>query len=420
MPDETGGTIVMILAGGEGQRLHPLTRDRAKPAVPFGGLYRIVDFPLSNCLNSGLRRIHLLTQYKSFSLDRHVRRAWGVFSADLGEYVHPVPPQQRAGGSWYLGTADAIYQNVYLLERERPARVLILAGDHVYKMDYRAMLARHLAAGAAVTVACVPVERGRARAFGVAQVDGEGRITGFTEKPSDPEEIPGRPGWCLASMGIYVFETPELVRRVAGDARRESAHDFGTNILPEMVGEGARVFAYDFGASAHGAYWRDIGQIDAYFEANMDLVQVEPELDLYDEAWPIRTHQPQRPPVKSVFGDLSPGGPGGPGGRAGFALDSLVSAGCILSGARAERSVLSPGVHLHSHAHVEDSILMDDVDIGRGARVRRAIIDKGVRVPAGETIGLEAARDAERFVVSPGGVVVVPKEMPFLQEPASR
>ncbi len=402
--DAVEDTVVMLLAGGQGERLYPLTRDRAKPAVPFGGIYRIIDFTLSNCLNSGLRRVNVLIQYKSGSLNEHVHRGWNIFNPELGEYVRTTPPQQRTGTpSWYMGTADAIYQNVYTLERERPRHVLIVSGDHVYKMDYGLMLARHIENAAHLTVACVEVEREKARGLGVAEVDSENRIVAFHEKAADPPEIPGRPGMCLASMGVYVFGIRELVREVTSDAKRHTAHDFGKNIIPGMVGR-AEVFAYNFAESTWGGYWRDIGLLDAYWEANMDLVSVEPAFNLYEPGWRIRGAQPQRSPAKFVHQDEE---------RTGRAISSLVSAGCIVSGGEVRGSVLSPGVHVHSYSTVEDSIVFEGVDIGRNCRVRRAIIDKGVKVPEGTEIGFDAERDRERFTVTAGGIAVVPKEMQF-------
>ena len=403
--DAVQDSIVMLLAGGQGERLYPLTRDRAKPAVPYGGPYRIIDFTLSNCLNSGLRRINVLVQYKSSSLLEHVQRGWSLFNAELGEYIRCTPPQQRTGGSsWYLGTADAIYQNIYTLEREKPGRVLIVSGDHVYKMDYARMLGFHIHKGADLTVACIEVKRADAVHLGVAEIDREQRIVGFHEKVPSPPEIPGKPGWCLASMGVYVFETTVLVREAATDAKRKTAHDFGKNIIPGMVGSG-KVFAYNFAESKWGGYWRDIGLLDSYYESNMDLVGVEPQFSLYDRDWPIRTAHAQMAPAKFVHDE--------PGTRVGRAVNSMVSSGCIVSGAEVRGSVLSPGVRVHSRASVEDSIVFDGVDIGERCRIRRAIIDKGVRVPAGTEIGFDAERDRKRFTITAGGVAVVPKEMQF-------
>jgi glucose-1-phosphate adenylyltransferase len=395
----------MLLAGGQGERLYPLTRDRAKPAVPFGGPYRIIDFTLSNCLNSGLRRINVLVQYKSSSLIEHVQRGWSLFNAELGEYVRCTPPQQRTGGSsWYLGTADAIYQNIYTLEREKPGHVVIVSGDHVYKMNYALMLGFHTEKEAHLTVACIEVEREKAVHLGVAEIDAGRRIVAFHEKSPSPPEIPGKPGWCLASMGVYVFDTSVLVREAAMDAKRKTAHDFGKNIIPGMVGSG-RVYAYNFAESRWGGYWRDIGLLDSYFEANMDLVSVNPQFSFYDRDWPIRTAQPQMPPAKFVHDQ--------PGVRVGRAINSVVSSGCIVSGSEVRGSVLAPGVRVHSYSSVADSILLDGVDVGERCRIRRAIIDKGVSIPPGTQIGFDAERDRRMFTVTGGGLVVIPKEMRF-------
>ena len=401
-------TLTVILAGGQGERLYPLTKERSKPAVPFGGIYRIIDFALSNCLNSDLRRILVLTQYKSHSLDRHLRHAWHIFNPDLGEFLDMLPPQQRLGERWYEGTADAIYQNLFFLEAERPKHVVILSGDHIYKMDYSEMMEFHLARGADLTVAVVETEIEKAaRQLGVLQVDTDDRIIGFQEKPDVPVPDPERPGVCLVNMGVYIFETAALVRNVVEDARKATKHDFGKNIIPAMV-PGGRVVAFRFvdRNKKEQKYWRDIGTIDSYYEASMDLVSVSPLFNLYDSEWPIRTLPAFDPPAKMVFaGDEHAGG----SPRIGEAIDSLVSNGAIVSGGRVERSILSRGVRVHSYARVEDSILLDGVDVGRHARIRRAILDKGVRVPPGMMIGLDPEADAKRFTVSPGGVVVIPK-----------
>ena len=404
MAGPLGNTLAMILAGGQGERLYPLTRDRAKPAVPFGGVYRIIDFTLSNCINSGLRRLHVLTQYKSISLDRHLRLGWDIFNPELGEYVNIIPPQQRTVSRWYRGTADAVYQNIYTLERTRPEYTFVLSGDHVYKMDYNRMLEFHVERSAELTIACIPVEREKAVHLGVVDVGEGGRIVGFEEKPAEPKAIPGDPERCLASMGIYVFMTESLVREVSRDARKQSAHDFGRDIIPSMVGRGGGVYCYNFAEQSDGApYWRDIGMLDAYWEANMDLVSVKPDLDLYDPSWPIRTYHEQMPPAKTVHAEKK---------RRGVALHSLVSAGCIISGGRVERSILSPRVRVNSYSRVTDSILMDGVEVGRGAEVHRAIVDKDVKIPAGERIGFDLDRDRARFVVTSSGTVAVQKEMP--------
>jgi len=401
----------MLLAGGQGERLYPLTRDRAKPAVPFGGPYRIIDFTLSNSLNSGLRRINVLVQYKSASLNEHVARGWSLFNAELGEYIRTTPPQQRTGAAeWYKGTADAIYQNIYALDRERPKLVLILSGDHVYKMDYRAFLNTHVEKKADLTISCLEVEKKFAHELGVAEVDSELRIVAFHEKSKNPPEIPGKPGWCFGSMGVYAFGTEILVREVVRDAKRQSAHDFGKNIIPEMV-KTHRVHAYNFAATRWGNYWRDIGLLDAYWQANMDLVAVEPPVNLYDREWPVRTAQPQLSPAKFVLDEAD--------GRRGTALNSMISSGCIVSGATVKRSVFGPGVRVHSRAEIENSVIFDGVDIGRECRIRNTIIDKGVRIPPGEKIGYDLASDRTRFTVTAGGVVAVPKEMLF-ETPTAR
>jgi len=404
--DALSETGVMLLAGGQGERLYPLTRDRAKPAVPFGGIYRIIDFTLSNCLNSGLRRINVLTQYKSFSLQRHLDYGWRLFRRELGEFLNVVPPQQRGGTHWYLGTADAIYQNIYVLERERPANVLVASGDHIYKMNYRQMLGAHLARDAELTVACfaVPVERVAAQ-LGVAVADDEGRIVDFREKPDRPTEMPGRPGYAFCSMGVYLFRTETLVREVIADAKTDSSRDFGKDVVPSMVRRQAEVYAYEFvaGDIEGEPYWRDIGTLDAYWEANHDLVQVRPALNLYDEDWPIHTHHRQAPPAKTVFNE--------PDGRQGRAMSSLVSDGSIVSGAYVEDCVLSPNVHIHTGADVRQCVLLDDVDIGRGARLRRVVVDKRVRIPENAVIGYDAEQDRAQFTVSDGGIVVVPKDV---------
>lgn len=400
--------FVMILAGGQGERLYPLTKDRAKPAVPFGGIYRIIDFTLSNCLNSGLRKIAVLTQYKSFSLDRHLMVGWNVFNTALDEYIETIPPQQRISHEWYRGTADAVYQNIYTLERERPEKVLILAGDHIYKMDYRDMLAYHEEKKADLTVPCTEVPIQDAKRFGVVQVDKDFRIIGFEEKSSNPKPLPGKPDKALASMGIYLFNTKTLVQRIIEDVKQESEHDFGKNIIPAMIGRNA-VYAYDFKDEnkKEVKYWRDIGTLDAYWEANMDLVAVDPIFNLYDKEWPIRTYQEQYPPAKTVFAETHTGG------RMGVALDSIVSSGCIISGARVERSLLSPDVRVDCYSEVVDSVIMEHVRIGKNVKIRRAIIDKSVNVPDGMSIGYNIENDAKRFTATEKGIVVVPKEMPL-------
>jgi glucose-1-phosphate adenylyltransferase len=397
--------VAVILAGGKGSRLEPLTRDRAKPAVPFGGAYRIIDFTLSNCLNSGLRKILLLTQYKAMSLDRHISMGWGrYFCRELGEFVDVVPPQQRIDENWYQGTADAVYQNIYTIEKENPKYVVILAGDHIYKMNYQKLVDAHIANQADMTVGALrATRREAARAFGVLQVDAEGRVIGFEEKPADPRPIPDDPEHCLASMGIYVFTARFLFEELCRDAtRRGSRHDFGGDVIPAII-DTNRVFAYPFMDEnrKREAYWRDVGTLDAYYEANMDLVSVDPQLNMYDDQWPIRTYQPNLPPAKFVFAG---------GQRRGHAVDSIVCPGTIVSGGRVERSILSSGVRVNSFAVVEDSILFANVDVGRHAKIRRAIVEKNVSIPPGVEIGYDADRDRSRgFNVTAYGITIIAK-----------
>ncbi len=394
------GVVAVILAGGKGSRLEPLTRDRAKPAVPFGGCYRIIDFTLSNCFNSGLRRVLVLTQYKAMSLDRHINLAWRRYvCAEAGEFIDVVPPQQRIDENWYQGTADAVYQNIYALEKEQPEYVIILAGDHIYKMDYLRLLQYHREKQADVTIGALRVPREESIHFGVMEVDESWRVRGFTEKPAEPRTIPGDERHILASMGIYVFGTRFLFEQLCQDAtRNDSQHDFGRNLIPAII-DSHRAFAFPFRDENRkgDAYWRDVGTLEAYFDANMDLVSVDPQLNLYDRRWPIRTFQPNLPPPKFVFAEE------GPGARRGQALDSIVCLGVIIS-------IIGAGSRINSYAHVQDSILFDNVDIGRHARVRNAIIDKGVRIPPGAEVGYDLPADAQRgYVVTERGLVVIPK-----------
>ena len=403
----------LIMAGGRGERLFPLTREKAKPAVTFGGIYKIIDFTLSNCINSGIRQIYVLTQYGSFSLDQHLRLAWEVVNPEMNEYIYSIPPQQVTVNRWYRGTADSIYQNISILQKERPDYVLILSGDHVYKMNYLQMLQYHIDKRADMTAACVEFPRLESTGFGVLHVDADHRIINFLEKPKDPPGIPGNPEFSLANMGIYIFNTEVLVQEVIRDARLpESDHDFGKNIIPSMVQRAMRVYSYSFKDEnkKEVLYWRDIGRIDAYFEANMDLVTIDPVFNLYDPAWPIRTYQRQCPPAKTIFG-------GDPGHiRSAVVEDSLIANGCIISGATVQRSILSPNVRVDYYAEVADAILFDDVHIGPRARVRRAIIEDGVKVPAGYTIGYNRELDARRFPISDGGVVIVPNNIELQEE----
>lgn len=395
----------MVLAGGKGERLYPLTQDRAKPAVPFGGIYRIIDFTLSNCLNSGIRRLNLLTQYKSLSLNRHIMQGWNILNPGLNEYINLIPAQQRVGSDWYLGTADAIYQNIYVLQIDRPELVLVLSGDHIYKMNYMEMIACHRERKADLTVAVIEMNKSLSRELGVMQVDEQFHIVGFEEKPENPKTIPGQTDLILANMGVYVFNTGVLVRRVIEDAKDPySQHDFGKNVVPAMTHQD-RVYAYSFRDENKktAKYWRDIGTLDAYYEASMDLVAVDPLFNLYDPDWPIRTYQPPTPPAKTVFFEEHNLG------RVGVAYDSLLSSGCIISGGKVVHSIIFPWVHIHSYAEVRDSILMDGVDVGRHARLQRVIVDKEVRIPEGYKIGFNLKEDAKKFTVTESGIVVIPK-----------
>ncbi len=397
--------LAVILAGGKGSRLEPLTRDRAKPAVPFGGAYRIIDFTLSNCYNSGIRKILLLTQYKAMSLDRHISMGWSrYFCREMGEYADVVPPQQYIAENWYLGTADAVYQNIFALEDEKPEYVIILAGDHIYKMDYARMIQFHIDNRADATIAALPVSVETARdQFGVLEVGVDEQIIGFEEKPKHPKTMPGIQDTCLASMGIYVFSASFLYEELCKDAlSKESKHDFGTNIIPSIIGT-QRVFAFPFMDENRKteAYWRDVGTIDAFFEANMDLVSVDPLLNLYDANWPIYTYHPNLPPPKFVFAH---------GDRSGRAMDSIVCPGSIISGGTVMNSIIGPRCRVNSYSQIYESILFSDVNVGRGVRIRNAIIDKGVVIPPEETIGFDHDLDRRRgFTVTERGITVLAK-----------
>ena len=400
----TKGTLALILAGGRGTRLKQLTTWRVKPAVPFGGKFRIIDFPLSNCINSGIRRIGVLTQYKSHSLIRHIQQGWGYFRGEFGEFIEVLPAQQRIQESWYSGTADAVYQNIDIIRAHNPEYVLILAGDHIYKMDYGPMLAHHAENGADMTIGCLEVPLEEARAFGVMSVNEEGRIIDFNEKPDNPQPAPGKEGIALASMGIYIFNTQFLYEQLISDADKpSSAHDFGNNIIPSVIDK-YHVFSYSFRDVQTGAqsYWRDVGTVDAFWQANMELVSVTPELNLYDKHWPIWTYQEQLPPAKFIFDDE---------GRRGQAIDSMVSGGCLISGATVRKSLLFSNVRVHSHSKLEETIVLPEVEIGRDCRIRKAVIDKGCIIPSGTVIGEDPEADAERFLVTENGIVLVVPEM---------
>lgn len=416
-PLETSRVLVMILAGGEGRRLGPLTNDRAKPAVPFGGRYRIIDIVLSNFVNSGLTKIKVLTQYKSASLEEHIARSWRL-SPMLDSFIETIPAQQRTGKSWFKGSADAVFQTEHVITDESPEHVFIFGGDHVYKMDMRQMLAQHLTNNADVTVAAVPVPLKEAREFGVIEVDDQGRIKAFHEKVANPPPMPGRPDMALASMGNYIFKTGPLHETLERDSVLEtSAHDFGRDIIPAMVARGAEAFVYDFetnqvpGEEVGHAYWRDIGTVEAYWAAQMDLISIQPAFNLYNHRWPIRTGYTHDAPAKFVFHDEA-------NARVGIATESLVSLGCIISGGRIHRSVLSNRVRVNSFSHIEESVLFENVVIGRHVKIRRAIIDKDVEIPSGTEIGYNLAEDRKRWFVSEGGVVVIPKRAKIGASPA--
>jgi glucose-1-phosphate adenylyltransferase len=407
-PFETSRVLVMVLAGGEGRRLGPLTNDRAKPAVPFGGRYRIIDVVLSNFVNSGLHRIKVLTQYKSASLEEHIARAWRL-SPMLDNFIETIPAQQRTGKSWFKGSADAVYQTMHVITDESPEHVFIFGGDHVYKMDMRQMMTQHLESDADVTVAAIPVSKQEAMSFGVIESEAGGRIKAFHEKVADPPTMPGKTDLCLASMGNYVFKTEALLDALERDAALEtSAHDFGRDIIPTMVERGARAHVYDFqtnrvpGEDEGHAYWRDVGTVEAYWAAQMDLVAIQPAFNLYNQRWPIRTGINHDPPAKFVFRDEA-------NARVGIATESLVSLGCIISGGRIHRSVLSNRVRVNSFSHIEESVLFENVVIGRHVKIRKAIIDKDVEIPSGTEIGYNLEEDRKRWFVSEDGIVVIPK-----------
>ncbi len=404
-------TLVCLLAGGEGERLSPLTRDRAKPAVPFGGIYRIVDVTLSNCINSDLRRIYVITQYKALSLNRHIREGWSILSDELGEFIQVLPPMRRVGEYWYRGTADAIYQNLYSIGSEPCKYVLILSGDHVYKMNYQLMLQHHVETGADVTIGTIEFDPAQASRFGVVEVDKEGRIVGWEEKPQNPKPSPDNPQKALVSMGIYCFNRQLLIEELMVDAEDpNSSHDFGRNVVPRLIDK-RRVISYKFHDEnkKEAQYWRDIGTIQAYYDANMDLVSVSPVFNLYDSEWPIRTYQRQLPPAKFVFAQE--------GRRMGIAVDSIVSMGCIISGGRVTNSILSHDVRVNSYCEIEHSLLFSHVRIGRYSRIRNAIVDRHMQIPEHTEIGFDLKEDAKKYHVTENGIVVVVPEPRMFEEP---
>lgn len=389
------------MAGGRGERLYPLTKDRAKPAVNFGGDYRIIDFTLSNCFNSGVRSIYLLTQYRSMTLDRHIRLAWNLFRQELGEFIDSVPPQHLIANKWYEGTADSVYQNIHLLEEHKPEQVLILSGDHIYKMNYKPMLDYHLEKGAQLTVATVDMPIEQSHRFGVLVMDSDRRIVGFEEKPERGKPHPDHADRILINMGVYIFDTKTLVKALIEDYKKDSNHDFGRDIIPQMVKKGERVFGYEFVDEnrKESKYWRDVGDIDSLYDANMDLLEISPEFNLYDTNWPIHSYQFQGPPAKTINESSL---------LQGSATNSLLSTGVIVSGASVVRSILSPLVRIRGGSKITDSILMPGVQVGRNCTIHRTIIDEGVIIPDGTKIGQNPADDAKRFQISPQHVVVVP------------
>jgi glucose-1-phosphate adenylyltransferase len=400
----TRDTLALILAGGRGSRLRDLTNWRAKPAVPFGGKFRIIDFPLSNCINSGIRRVAVLTQYKAHSLIQHVQKGWGFLRGEFHEFVEIWPAQQRIDTSWYAGTADAVYQNLDIIRHHDPEYILVLAGDHIYKMDYGEMIAHHVETNADMTVACLEVDLESAKAFGVMSVDEMGRVYEFAEKPEEPQPMPDRSDRAMASMGVYVFNTQFLYEQLIKDAdSSHSQHDFGKDIIPGII-EKYRVMAFPYRDTQTGtqAYWRDVGTIDSYWAANLELIGVTPELNLYDQEWPIWTYQEQLPPAKFVFDAEE---------RRGMAVDSMVSGGCIISGATVRHSLLYSNVTVNSFASVDHSVILPDVDVGRGARLKRVVVDQGCHIPKNMVIGEDPEEDARRFHVSPNGIVLVTAEM---------
>jgi glucose-1-phosphate adenylyltransferase len=407
-------TLGVLLAGGAGERLYPLTRDRAKPAVTFGGNYRIIDITLSNCINSDLRKVYILTQYKALSLNRHIREGWGtVVARELGEFIEILPPMKRVSENWYLGTADAVYQNIYSIGSEQSKHVIILSGDHIYKMNYQLMLDQHLAAGADVTLATILIDPSETHHFGVMEIARDGRITGFEEKPRQTKlRSPYNPEMVSGSMGVYIFNTDVLLPVLLKDAEDPaSSHDFGKDILPRILDQ-YKIYSYNFidENMKEAQYWRDVGTLEAYYEANLDLVSVSPVFNLYDKHWPIRTHQRQYPPAKFVFGEP---------GRTGTAIDSIVCPGCILSGGSVRNCVVSPDVRVNSYSQVEESIIFSHVNIGRHCRIRRAIIDRDVHIPEGTVIGFDPEQDAKNYVMTESGIAVVTRDYSLFESPVA-
>lgn len=404
--EHTGQLLTLLLAGGQGQRLRPLTERRAKPSVPFGAVYRIIDFTLSNCVNSLFRRIFVLTQYESVTLHRHLRETWSILSTALDEFIDIVPPQQRLPNRWYQGTADAVFQNLYLLEAERPKWVLIVGGDHIYKMDYSLLLEEHVARGADASIVCIEVPTEEARKFGVMGVDHTHRIVDFAEKPSAPKPMPGREDSCLASIGVYLFNTEVLVRALIGDAKNpRSTNDFGNDIIPALIDE-RDVFAYSLRSEGQpgGGYWRDVGTLDSYWEANMDLISRYPEFDLYGRDWPIRSGTGHRPPAKTCVSTE---------GTMGRFEQSLLAPGVIVSGGAVKRSVVGPCVEVHNESDIDECVIMGGTYIGKNVRLRRAVVEESTEIPDGVEIGYDAEHDRERFTVTEGGVTVVPSRAPM-------
>lgn len=407
-------TLGVLLAGGAGERLYPLTRDRAKPAVTFGGNYRIIDITLSNCTNSELRKVYILTQYKALSLNRHIREGWGnVVARELGEFIEILPPMKRVSENWYLGTADAVYQNIYSIGSEQPRYVLVLSGDHIYKMNYQLMLDQHIASGADVTLATILIDPSDCSRFGIVDVDRDGRINGFEEKPQETQlRSPYHPEMVSGSMGVYLFNTDVLLPVLLKDAEDpESTHDFGKDVLPRILDQ-YKIYSFNFidENKKEALYWRDVGTLEAYYEANMDLVSVSPVFNLYDNQWPIRTHQRQYPPAKFVFGEP---------GRTGTAIDSIVCHGCIVSGGTVRRCVISPDARINSYTQVDDSIIFTHVNIGRHCRIRRAIIDRDVHIPEGTVIGFDPEQDARNYVVTETGITVVTRDYSLFESPVA-